>query len=107
MEGEKEHSKARVVDDFVNLEIETEAAKIKLGSGWPSHVGDQAIRSNPNPSMQELVETFNVLQITVERRLDNLVFTRKVDSLVPQNLTAKQRMTESPPVVFFAFSSQE
>ncbi|PRD32293.1 UNVERIFIED_CONTAM: Histone-lysine N-methyltransferase SETMAR [Trichonephila clavipes] len=46
--------------------------------GRPSHIGedhiDQAIRNIPNPTMQELTDTFNVHQITVETGLDNLTF---------------------------------
>ncbi|GFX70431.1 hypothetical protein TNCV_4473651 [Trichonephila clavipes] len=50
----------------------------EIKSGRPSHIEedvDQAIRSNPVPTVQELLETFNVHRTTVQRRLVNLGFT--------------------------------
>jgi [histone H3]-lysine36 N-dimethyltransferase SETMAR len=63
--------------------------------GRPSLVGeddiDQAIKNSPNPTAQELAETFKVHRTTVERRLEALGFRRKLDRWVPHNLTANQR----------------
>ncbi|GFV78886.1 histone-lysine N-methyltransferase SETMAR [Trichonephila clavipes] len=64
-------------------------------SGWLSHVEendiDQTIRNNPNPTVQELAETFNVHQTTVERQLGTLKFLRKLDCWVPLSLIVKLR----------------
>ncbi|GFT43153.1 histone-lysine N-methyltransferase SETMAR [Trichonephila clavipes] len=64
-------------------------------SGWPSHVGeddiDQVISNNPDPTVQELADTFNVFRTTPERWLVNLSFKRKLNCWVPHNLTTKQQ----------------
>ncbi|GFV82962.1 histone-lysine N-methyltransferase SETMAR [Trichonephila clavipes] len=47
----------------------------KTGCEQPSHFGEgifQAIRNNPNPTMQELMETFSVHWTIVKRRLVTL-----------------------------------
>ncbi|GFX59392.1 hypothetical protein TNCV_2880611 [Trichonephila clavipes] len=78
-------TKAHGIDGFVNLGKKTQKL-LESGMEWTSIIRwrrrcvEQAIRNNPNPTVQELTETFNVHWKMVERRLVNR-FYEKVGSL--------------------------